>query len=72
MRYGNQNKHDIKASYQPYSAISKIVGKSITYCREIALDYLNPKEPLKINQGVLSRKQRKNEIAKLEKNTDLT
>ena len=38
--WGNQLRNNIKISCYSYKVISKLVWRSETYCRKIALDYL--------------------------------
>ena len=60
LRWGSQYKPNIKISCYSYKIISKIVGKSETFCRKIALDYLCNRNINPIIQGILSRKKKTN------------
>ena len=48
LRWGTKSKGTINKSLYPYRIISKLVGKSETYWRKVALDYLRKpnSEPL--------------------------
>ena len=71
LRWGSQPRGGIKMSCYPYRVIAATVGRSPSYCREVALKYLESEQRNQRVPGVMSRRKRAETISKTKKTTDL-
>ena len=71
LRWGKQTRDNIQFSCYSYRVISKIVNRSITYCRRVALEYKNDEDVQHKDELILSRIKRRKALDKKLKKTYL-